>query len=82
VFPTCLFIYKPGSTKFHRCGCTSPTQVPQLCVRMTLASCCVCPSCLGNKCLLQKEIALLPEAGHLASSDVLMFWLTLPLVVL
>lgn len=69
VFPTCLFIYKSGSTKFHCCGCTSPTLVPRLCVRMTLGNCCVLPV-WGTSAGCRKKWCWLPETGLLASLGV------------
>jgi hypothetical protein len=42
-FPhACLFI-SHGSTRSHCRGCTAPIHMSWLCVRMTLASCCVLP---------------------------------------
>lgn len=81
VFPTCLFIYKPRSTKFHRCGYTSPTLVPRLCVRMTLANCCVLPV-WGASAGCRNGIGsprLVTWPLRVSSSPP---WLTLPSVVL
>lgn len=72
-FPHVYLFISPGAPSSTGVGAPPPPCAPTLC--QDDPGQLLCPSCLGNKCPLQREIAL-------TSSGALMFRFTLPLVML